>query len=160
MVRETKKQFLAKPKNAGLPKAEQNRRWRQHVRSESTGKTNKLNSANTNVAPKGKPKEHTLDSFRAHEIACVRDYAQALANPFDCPPTCLPYLPPLPSRKVKYWARGSLLTQSSNGFGWIVAQPAFSNVSTVCVVSDGSGTGTITKTSGAGTAQHLLNSRS
>jgi len=59
---------------------------------------------------------------------CAIEYAKVLVNPFDAPPTCLPWPPALRSRKVKSWSKGTFyaqdgLTSGTPGFGYIAVKP-------------------------------------
>lgn len=55
--------------------------------------------------------------------ACAADYAKAIANPFDGPLACIPDFPALYSSKQRVWAKGSLSTSATTGFGFIMVNP-------------------------------------
>jgi len=49
-------------------------------------------------------------------------YLAALKDPFDAPLTCVPSFPPLPSFKVKAWAKGTVAVGTS-GYGYVQVFP-------------------------------------
>lgn len=56
---------------------------------------------------------------------CALDYACCLANPFTGPLACVPNLPILNTRKVRYFSVGSFQTSSTTNTGWIACDPNF-----------------------------------
>lgn len=69
-----------------------------------------------------------LDSFRKllkqqHLSQCAEEYLECLADPIAAPIGCLPAgQVSVPSRKVKYWAQGTMQTNAS-GNGFILVRP-------------------------------------
>lgn len=56
---------------------------------------------------------------------CAREYAAALANPFDTGPVaCIPDFPVLLTRKAKYFAKGNFQT-GTGGFGFVTMTPEY-----------------------------------
>lgn len=91
---------------------------------------------------------------------CATDYAQCLLNPCGGVPSCLPSVGACTSRKVKYFARGSFSTQTSNGFGCIGFAPGVgvTNDSPCGFVSSAAGTGSAFNSAGTGMNVVVTNS--
>lgn len=65
------------------------------------------------------------------EEKCLSEYRKVLINPFDEPPSCVPWVPALPSRKMKNWAKGSLTASTSRGFAFVTVAPHLAHNSSV-----------------------------
>ena len=103
----TRSEFLNRPSIRGLPKAEKERRWKQHASAQ----------ASPRVAP---PARRSSPSRGGPKLPdCSVDYALALAQPFAAEGACLPYIPAIPSRKTKVFARGTA-TIGLGGYGWVL----------------------------------------
>lgn len=53
---------------------------------------------------------------------CARDYLSVLENPFSGKVACVPQFPSIPSRKVRYWAKGVAHTGTA-GVGFVALNP-------------------------------------
>lgn len=71
--------------------------------------------------------EHQLvKAVRATALSpCATAYALALKDPFDAPLACVPSYPPLPSQKLRVWARGTMVTGTA-GWGGVIVRPLLS----------------------------------
>lgn len=108
----TKKEYFAKhhDKFAKLNKTEKEQRWKAYLASQKKNTKTSSRNQKPNLGPLSPQDE------------CLANYAASIANPFDTPPTCVPVFPTPMSRKVKYFARGTLATGTS-GYGWIIFAP-------------------------------------
>jgi len=95
---------------------------------------------------------------------CARDYLSVLENPFSGKVACVPNFPSIPSRKVRYWARGVASTGTA-GVGFVALNPFISWNDTLAdptntvYYTDSSFAGTTTSyASGAGVQRTNLNS--
>lgn len=72
---------------------------------------------------------------------CVREYAQAVVDPFNTPPTCLPHEPAIPSARRTYRLRGTFSVGAS-GYGFVMLKPNIANDGAAVHASGASWTGT------------------
>lgn len=136
-----KAQFLAKPRIRNLPRAEQDRRWRQHQDSErglrrtASGPTSR---ARPSRAISGRPRT-PLALLNPTERECARHYGETLINPFDSPAgACVPVLPCLNTAKRKIFCRGTGFCQS-NGFGGLTCYTSLAGDTPAAIYTTGTG---------------------
>jgi hypothetical protein len=138
-----KAQFLAKPRIRNLPRAEQDRRWRQHDDSErglrrtASGLTT---SGRAQSARSGRARPRAaLASSNPAERECARHYGETLLNPFDSPAgACVPVLPCLDTAKRKIFCRGTGYVQS-NGFGGLTCYTSLAGDTPAAIYTTGTG---------------------
>lgn len=133
----SKAEFMNKPKIRKLPKAEQERRWKQHLENASqqvrTGArvnkrlSNRGYTPNTTLVIRNKIAEY-------HLSPCAQHYLLALQVPFSTKQVaCVPDIHAIPSKKIRVKTRGTFST-GLDGNGYIVLNPW-------CNSSDGSQVG-------------------
>jgi hypothetical protein len=84
----------------------------------------KVKSSQAKQAPKKHvPRQARQTTSQSYLSPCVRDYAQALVDPFDGPLACVPSsYPPIPTFKTRVWARGTFST-GTQGVGFVLVNP-------------------------------------
>ena len=125
----TRSEFINRPSIRGLPKAEKERRWKQHVSAQSASRA-PASAARRSPSRSG-PKLPD----------CSVEYGVALAQPFAAEAACLPFVPAIPSRKVKVFIRGTA-TIGTNGVGWVLSRHRPDNNGGTLAYTDATYTGT------------------
>ncbi len=74
------------------------------------------------VAVQPRPKQRGPLYYQDLLSGCAKDYLSVLENPWSGKVACVPTIPSVPSRKVRYWNKGVLST-GTDGFGYILFNP-------------------------------------
>ena len=105
---------------------------KQQPRRQKSKQPNNNNNNNNRNAKKQMPKLSRAQQVfnaqgdpRASPMSPqIRDYAHALANPFEASPAGVPVFPVVASQKVKCFFKEFIVTSSTTGQGYIAVRPA------------------------------------
>ena len=131
---------MSRQSMANLPGPQRQQAWRTHLQSRQNQQrpNNQRSPAVANVArtSRNPPRRAPRNTSGGGSLPkCARDYLQDLYDPFTSPPSCLPISPSQPSQPTKVFARGTLATSETTGFGFAMMRPMPANDRTTVVVS-------------------------
>lgn len=111
---------------------------RSRPKKKNAGQTVTVVTQPKRQQPKKKKQQNQRTRAVPNMSECARDYARALANPFNGPLACVPSFPSFLTRKVRTWAKGTFTTSSGGatpGFGYLLFDPVNMAVNDVDAVA-------------------------
>jgi len=100
---------------------------RQQSKQSSKRRNNNNNGNTTKKDPKLSRQQQIFNAGADPRVSPmspeIRDYANALANPFEATPAGIPVFPVVASQKIKCFVKNFMVTSSTNGQGFIIVRP-------------------------------------